>query len=333
MTDIIEIIVMDIGGTNARFATAVLAPGEAPRLSDPVKLRAADYPTLAAAFADFAALAGRPLPRIAALAVACPVDGDRLKLTNNSWVLDRTTLAADLGVDDLLILNDFAAIGHAVPWLGPGDLALLCGPDGGLPRQGTISIVGPGTGLGVALLVRATIAGAAADIVVPTEGGHLDFAPCDDFEDRLLARLRRCHGRVSIERVCAGPGLAAIHETLNDAGAEAAGVPAAARDDETLWSAAIDSSDAVAAAALQRFCAALGTAAGNIALAHLAGAVVLAGGIPPRILPQLRAGEFGARFRAKGRYEGLMATIPVHACVHPDPGLLGAASAFAARSR
>jgi glucokinase len=322
-----DIVAMDIGGTHARFAIATLAPGTAPHLSPPVTLPTADYPGLAAAFADFATRAGRPLPRRAALAVACPVDGDRLQLTNNPWVLHRTTLAAELGFDELCILNDFAAIGHAVPQLAPADLVPLCGPATGLPPAGTISIVGPGTGLGVGLLVRAPIAGAAQDIVVPTEGGHIDFAPCDDFEDRLLARLRHHHGRVSIERVCAGPGLAAIHAAL----AEAAGKAVPPRDDRQLWQAAIDSTDPLAAAALQRFCAALGTAAGNIALAHLAGAVVLAGGIPPRILPQLRASDFGARFRAKGRYEALMATTPVYVCVHPDPGLFGAAAAFAAR--
>ncbi len=324
-----EIVAMDIGGTNARFALATLVPGQAPQLSPPIKLRAADYPTLAAAFAEFAERAGRPLPRRAALAVACPVDGDILKLTNSPWVLRKSTLPAQLGLDELVILNDFAAVTQAVPHLGSGDLVHLCGPDTGLPETGTISVVGPGTGLGVGLLVRARIDGRVHDLVVPTEGGHLDFAPCDAIEDMLLARLRGRYGRVSIERVCSGPGLVNIYEAL----AHAEGSPVPLLDDQELWPVAIDGSNPLAAAALLRFCAALGCATGNLALAHLAGAVVLAGGIPPRILPQLQASGFAARFRAKGRFEGLMDAIPVHACIHPDPGLLGAAAAFAAAAK
>jgi len=316
-----EIVAMDIGGTNARFALATLAPGAAPLLGAPVKLHAADYPTLAAAYQDFAARLGRPLPPRAALAVACPVDGDILKLTNSPWVLRKSTLKQQLGLDDLLIVNDFGAVTHAVPRLGPEHLVHLCGPDTGLPAQGTITVVGPGTGLGVGLLLRTP----GHDHVIETEGGHMDFAPCDSIEDMLLARLRGRYGRVSVERVCAGPGLVNIYEAL----AHAEGKPVPILDDKELWPVAIDGSNDIAAQALMRFCAALGCATGNLALAHLAKAVVLAGGIPPRILQPLKASGFGARFRAKGRFEALMAAIPVYACTHPEPGLLGAAAAYA----
>ncbi|KPF78851.1 glucokinase [alpha proteobacterium AAP81b] len=318
-----NIVAMDIGGTNARFALATVAPGAAPVLSEPVKLRAADYPTLAAAWAEFAARCPEPLPRAAALAVACPVDGDILKLTNSPWVLRKSTLKAQLGLDDLVIVNDFGAVTRAVPHLAAANLVHLCGPDTGLPAAGAISVIGPGTGLGVGLLLRDE----AGDRVVETEGGHMDFAPCDAIEDMLLQRLRARYGRVSVERVCAGPGLVDIYETL----AHAEGAAVTILDDKELWPVAIDGSNPLAAAALLRFCAALGCATGNLALAHLAKAVVLAGGIPPRILPILKDSGFGARFRAKGRFEGLMAAIPVYACVHPDPGLMGAAAACSAR--
>lgn len=318
-----EIAVMDIGGTNARFAIATLGDGP-PRLSEPVKLRAADHPTLAAAWAEFATRLGRPLPTRAALAVACPVDGDILKLTNSPWVLRKSTLPAQLGLDELVIVNDFGAVTWAVPQLGPEHLVHLCGPDTGLPATGPVTVVGPGTGLGVGLLLRVARGDAVETHVVETEGGHMDFAPCDAVEDMLLARLRPRYGRVSVERVCAGPALVDIYEAL----AHAEGVPVPILDDKELWPVAIDGSNAIAGQALMRFCAALGCATGNLALAHLAKGVVLAGGIPPRILPQLKESGFRARFRAKGRFEGLMDRIPVYACVHPDPGLLGAAAAF-----
>jgi len=315
-----EIVAMDVGGTNARFVLATLEPGEPPQLSAPVKLKAADYPSLAAAFQAFSERAGRALPTRAALAVACPVDGDLLKLTNSPWTLRKSTLPDELGVEDLIILNDFGAVTHAVPKLGTESLIHLCGPDKGLPVHGAVTVVGPGTGLGVGLLYRAN----GHNHVIETEGGHMDFAPCDAIEDMLLERLRGRYTRVSVERVCSGPGLVNIYETL----AQAEGRPVTLLDDHALWPVAIDGSNELAAQALQRFCAALGCAAGNLALAHLAKAVVLAGGIPPRILPQLKASGFGARFRAKGRFETLMSAIPVYACVHPDPGLLGAAAAF-----
>lgn len=315
-----EIVAMDVGGTNARFTIATLVPGEPPRLSAPVKLKAADYPSLAAAFQAFAERAGGALPARAALAVACPVDGDLLKLTNSPWTLRKSTLPDELGLEDLIILNDFGAVTHAVPYLRTGELTHLCGPDKGLPAHGTVTVVGPGTGLGVGLLYRAN----GHNHVLETEGGHMDFAPCDAIEDMLLERLRGRYTRVSVERVCSGPGLVNIYETL----AQAEGRPVTLMDDDALWPVATDGSNELAAQALQRFCAALGCTAGNLALAHLAKAVVLAGGIPPRILPQLKASGFGARFRAKGRFESLMAAIPVYACVHPDPGLLGAAAAY-----
>lgn len=317
------IVAMDVGGTNARFAIATLNPGKAPTLGETHKLTAADYPTFAAAWAEFARRLGQPPPRRAALAVAAPVTADAIKLTNSPWSLVQSALPTELDLDDLVVLNDFGAVTHAVGWLDGSSLIHLCGPDRPLPSDGAISVIGPGTGLGAGLLLRRN--GHAH--VIETEAGHMDFAPCDSIEDLMLARLRRRYTRVSVERVCAGPGLVNIYETL----AESEGKPIMLMDDKALWPVAIDGSNPVAAQALERFCAALGCVVGNIALAHLARAVVLAGGIPPRILPHLRSGAFAARFRAKGRYEGLMATIPVHVCVHPDPGLLGAAVAYQER--
>jgi glucokinase len=161
--------------------------------------------------------------------------------------------------------------------------------------------------------------------VTETEGGHLDFAPLDSIEDALLARLRARYRRVSVERIVAGPGLAAIIEAL----AAIEGRPVPAGDDKTLWAAALDGTDSLAAAALDRFCLSLGAVAGDIALAQGASAVVIAGGLGLRLADHLPRSGFAQRFTAKGRFEVMMAEIPVKLITHPQPGLFGAAAAFA----
>jgi glucokinase len=182
-------------------------------------------------------------------------------------------------------------------------------------------VVGPGTGLGVAHLWRD---GAGHYRVQATEGGHIDFAPLDEIEDAILVRLRQRHRRVSVERVVSGPGLVDIHEVL--ASLEGRAVPP--RDDKALWQAGLDGSDSLAAAAVDRFCMALGAVAGDLALAQGASGVVVAGGLGFRIKDTLLRSDFAGRFCAKGRFAGMMAAMPVKLITHPQPGLLGAAAAF-----
>jgi glucokinase len=170
----------------------------------------------------------------------------------------------------------------------------------------------------VALLVR----GDETYRVIETEGGHIDFAPHDSFEDGLLVRLRKKFGRVSIERVLSGSGLQEICAALP-------GPEPAHRADPALWAAAIAGADEERArAGLKKFCLCLGGAAGDIALVHGADAVVLAGGLTPRIESMLAEFGFAERFLAKGRYRDMMANIPVWMISHPQPGLFGAAAAF-----
>lgn len=308
----IELVAADIGGTHARFALARIAGGQV-TLDEPAVLRCADHASLAAAWATFGHRIGRPLPRTAAIAVACPVNGDTLKMTNNPWVIHRPTLNADLGIDAHVLINDFEAVAHAVGACPPGEFRHLCGPDGPLPATGVISVVGPGTGLGVAMLLPET------GMVLASEGSHGDFAPVDAVDDAILAHFRRRFGRVSTERVVSGPGLADIHAALG-------GAPAA--DDAALWQRALAGDDAQARAALDRFAMALGSFAGNMALAHGAGAVVIGGGLGARLADHLPASGFATRFAAKGRYEALLRTMPVKIICHAQPGLLGAATAL-----
>jgi glucokinase len=318
-----DIVAADIGGTHARFALARIEGGRVTGLDDPVTLRAADHASLKTAWEAFAVQVGRPMPRAAGIAVACPVAGDVLKLTNNPWVIRPAAIDADLGLDGHVLINDFGAVAHAVAQCGEEYLKPVCGPDRPLPSEGAISIVGPGTGLGVAQLVRHS----GGHIVNETEGGHIDFAPLDAIEDRILQRLRDRHRRVSVERIVAGPGLAVIEEVL--AGIEGRAVPQ--RDDKARWTAALDGSDSLAAAALDRFCLCLGAVTGDIALAQGAKGVVIAGGLGLRLADHLPHSGFADRFVAKGRFEAMMAAIPVRLITHPQPGLLGAAAALAGR--
>lgn len=316
-----EIVAADIGGTRARFAIATLDGRKVCEIGAPAILRTADYVDLPGAWRAFAQASGRDLPRAASLALACPVDGDVLRLTNTAWTMRKADLPAALGVDRLVLLNDFEAIGHAVLAATPAQLAHVCGPDEPLPERGVISIVGPGTGLGVAHIVRDELRAR----VTATEGGHIGFAPQDDVEDAILARLRALHGRVSVERVASGPGLSAIHDVLR----EREGASGPTFDNIGLWQAALAGADPLATAALERFCLCLGAVAGDIVLAQGASALVIAGGLGGRIGARLAQSGFAARLVGKGRFADMMRAVPVRRLEMTQPGLLGAAAAFA----
>lgn len=325
-----EIVVADIGGTHARFALATVADGRVTALGPETVMKAAAHASLQTAWEAFAAVVGHALPRAAAIAVACPVGGpnapDVLKLTNNPWIIRPALIPEKLGVDRFTLVNDFAAVAHAVGAVEGSALAHLCGPDRPLAATGVVSVVGPGTGLGVATLVR----DAGGNRVVATEGGHSDFAPLDAIEDAVLARLRARFRRVSVERVVAGPALIDLYETL----AAIEGRAVHALDAPALWAAALAGDDSLAAAALDRFCLSLGAVAGDIALTQGGfGGVVIAGGLGLRLADHLPRSGFGQRFVAKGRFESLMAAIPVKILTHAQPGLFGAAAAFAQEHR
>ncbi|MEY4270033.1 MAG: hypothetical protein RLZZ58_1249 [Pseudomonadota bacterium] len=318
-----EIVTVDIGGTHARFAFADVGGGGVVSLSDPVTLKTAEHASFQTAWEHFGAMAGRPLPRRAAIAVATPIAGDLLKFTNNPWIIRPALINERLGLDEHILINDFAAVAHAVGAVGAGHLIHLCGPDVPLPDDGVITVVGPGTGLGVACLFRT---GGHAHVIA-SEGGHVDFAPLDAIEDAILARLRRQFTRVSVERIVSGPGIVGIYDAL----ASIEGRPHESLDDKAVWARALDGSDSLATAALDRFCLSLGAVAGDYALTHGAKAAVIAGGLGYRIKDLLVQSGFAQRFTAKGRFEAMMAAMPVKLITHPEPGLFGAAAAFAAR--
>ena len=317
-----ELVAADIGGTHARFALAEVEGGRVVELGEALTLKTGDYAGLGEAWRAFAGHLGRPLPSAASLAFAYPVENDLPQLTNMPWTIDARTIPEELGVVRHVVLNDFAAVGHAAATLDASQFVHIAGPDVALPAGGVISVVGPGTGLGVGLVIR----GDGRYQVIASEGGNMDFSPHDALDDRLMAALRKRYGHVSAERLVSGPALRDIYAVIADAETPYA-------DDRDLWDAALGGSDPTAAAALDRFCLCLGSFAGNIALAHGANALVLAGGLGVRLRDHLTASGFAERLVAKGEYRSILERLPVKLIAHPEPGLFGAAAAFAAGAR
>ena len=326
----------DIGGTNTRLALFEVGATE--------PLFARTYPSaghsgldviaekfLAEVRTEVEGFAG--VPSRACFGIAGPVEGNVCRATNLPFVVDGRALSQRLGIPHVKLVNDFyaAALGSVMV---PVDKLVAIG---GGPRdpKGPVAVLGAGTGLGQAFLLWSATDGRHQ--VIPSEGGHCDFAPRTGLESNLLRFLAARYGRVSYERILSGHGLVDLFtflgeepafralvqpETLTALGAED---PAA-----VISRRALDGSDAVCGAALGIFCSVLGALAGNLALTVLAtGGVYVAGGIAPRVLPFLQKGLFRDAFERKGRLQGLVSRIPAYIVTHAEPGLLGAAAVAA----
>jgi glucokinase len=332
----------DVGGTTCRLALLALdaapppAPGGGTALACRLLFRR-DYPSAAhaslqgvlARFRDDLP-AGLPAAVAAGFGVPGPVVEGVCRTTNLPWVVARADLRRALALDDVALVNDFHAAALGVTTL---DAAACVQIGGGAPiAGGPIALLGAGTGLGEAYLHHV---GGRYE-VLPSEGGHKDFAPHDDEEIALLRWLLRRHAHVSWERVVCGPGLVTLYEFYRDElgvpdgpGARAA-LAAAADPAPVVTRGALDGADPAAVRALDRFCRLYGAEAGNLALAVVAtGGVYLAGGVTPNIVDALRAGPFRAAFEEKGRYRELLEAIPVRVVVDEHLGLRGAALAAA----
>lgn len=321
-----QIVTADIGGTHARFAIATIDRGQVLEVSKPVILKTGEFVSFERAWSAFEHRLGSKLPSDLSLAVAAPVTNDAFSLTNSPWQFRRSQIVSQLKLSSILFINDLAAVGHAISALDDSNFLHIAGPEEPLPTTGVITIVGAGTGLGVALVVR----GDKQEYrVIETEGGHIDFAPLDPLEDRIAVELRKKFGRVSAERLVSGPGLLNIYEVLGQLEAH----PDVTRDEAALWSMALERTDELAVIALDRLCMSLGAVTGDLALAHGASAVVIAGGIGGRLKDRLKSSGFANRFVAKGRFERRLAETPVKLITCPEPGLLGAAAAFAREHR
>lgn len=316
-----KVAVADVGGTHARFALAEIDGGRVVSLGEPETLKTAEYASFQTAWEEFGRRKKIDLPNELAIAFAGPVGGEVLKLTNNPWVIRPALIHERLGVDRYTIVNDFGAVAYAVATLPDESFRHLCGPDRPLSPEGVISIIGPGTGLGVAALLRKP----DHYEVIESEGGHVDFAPLDALEDKILVQLRRHFRRVSVERIASGQGLWNLYEALG----AIEGRDLTFHNDKELWPAALGATDSLAVAAFDRLCLTLGAVAGDMALAQGANGVVIAGGVGLRLADYLPRSGFRDRFIAKGRFERRMDEMPVKLITHPQPGLYGAAAAFA----
>ncbi len=314
-------LVADIGGTHARFALTDARPGPPPLLKV-ATLPCAEFASLQHAAEHYLQGAGaRPVR--AAIAVASPVGSDEIRLTNRAWSFSLRELRARLGLQSIKALNDFGAITWAVPALGSADVETLHGTDSA-PLRAPVTVIGPGTGLGIALLIGDPDRGWQ---VVETEGGHASFAPQGDEEQMIARWLGARFGRVSTERLLSGAGLAHIDGALAAGGdlASALDERVPLRDPAAVVKAAVGGRDVSARRALARFCAVLGSVAGDAALLHGARTVIIGGGIVPRFIPFLRSSAFRERFLAKGRMAAYLESATIRVIMHATPGLLGAA--------
>jgi glucokinase len=311
-------LVADIGGTNARFAVAGRDRAGAIVTAYREDMANADFSGLEACVrAYLGALGAGPRPTMAAFGVASPISGDEVRLTNRDWSFSIADLKRRLGWTRFEVVNDFVAVGHALPALTAADWRPLAGPPwpGVLPAA--VSLVGPGTGFGVGAVIR----GETETTVVATEGGHASFAPVDALELEILRVMLTRFPRVSNERILSGPGLEHLYAAL----AEIRGKPGAAADAPAILERALAGRDPLAVEAVERFCLILGGAMGDVALVQGAGAVAIAGGIAPRMVEFLDTTLIRARFEAKGRAQPLLRTVPIALITHVEPGLLGAA--------
>ncbi|WP_372398167.1 glucokinase [Azospirillum sp. HJ39] len=317
------ILVADIGGTNARFG---LIDGR--QVRDTRVLRCADYASIddaATAYLSAVGLAapGTPgRPRRGAFAVAGPVTGDHVAMTNLVWEFSTGRVRDALGLDRLAVINDFTAVALSVPRLAEEDRRQI---GDGTPQPGAVvAVLGPGSGLGVSGLVP----GAAGRwTALSGEGGHVTMAPVSDRESAVLGQLRKRFEHVSAERVLSGPGIVNLYEALSILD----GREPAALDPARIADAALAGGDPHCVEAVEMFCAMLGTVAGNLALTLGArGGVYIAGGVVPKLGTFFTHSRFRKRFTEKGRMRDFLAPVPTYVVTHELPAFLGLAEAAGA---
>jgi glucokinase len=329
-------LVADIGGTNARFGW--LAEG-ASTVTDVVTLSVADHAGPAeAARAYLAQLAETRgahavVPRAAALAVATAVGQDQVALTNSGWAFSRNAAQRDLGLDELLVLNDFEALALSLPRLGTAQVRPITAPGAGSLPPGTpnggLAVIGPGTGLGVAGLLPTR----HGWVAVPGEGGHATVAASDDFEVAVLAAVRRDFPHVSAERLLSGIGLPVLHGAVATVLGQAGPLGTLLTAGEIVER-GLAGSDEPCARTLDSFCALLGSFAGNVALVLGArGGVYIGGGIVPRLGETFFSSRFRERFEAKGRFQAYLQAVPTFLITDTLAALSGAALALEQHGR
>lgn len=312
-------LVGDVGGTNARFAW-LAAPGDP--LCDVETLRCDDHATLQDAMQHYMRQAARDRPRWCAIGIANPVTGDRVHMTNHHWSFSIEGVRQSLGLERLLVINDFTALALSLPALGVDELRSVGG--GAAVAAAPVALLGPGTGLGVSGLIPT---GAAGKLVpINGEGGHVTLASTDALEEAVIARLRSRFGHASAERALSGPGLVNLYRSV----CEVQGAPIRSLSPAEITADAAGAADTQCVQALELFFSFLGNVAGNLALTLGArGGVYIGGGIVPRLGDAIERSRFRAQFEAKGRFAEYLRVIPTQVVqARISPALLGAARAL-----
>ena len=287
-------------------------------------LQSRQFDSLEAAIQRFLESGPRQSVDAACLGVAGPVVEGRCVATNLPWIIDEQALSRAIPAAKVRLLNDLEAAGYGVLVLPANELRTL---QAGVPKRGSMAVIAAGTGLGEAMIVRE----GERHVVIATEGGHTDFAPRGDLEEDLLKYLRKEFGRVSVERILAGPGFFNLYRFLRDTGwaKESPEVADKVRSGDpaaVITSRASSDGDPLCVKVVEMFVSIYGAEAGNLALKTLAvGGVVVAGGIAPRIIDWMTTGHFMTAFKDKGRLSPLMDGIPVQVALNPKAPLLGAA--------
>lgn len=316
----------DIGGTKVLLQLADFERGKFRVLAER-RFASAAYTGLAPMVREFLNSANATaVPDAACFGIAGPVEatpsGQRARTTNLPWVIETDRLKTELGMPRVRLINDFQAIGYAIDGLDPSELVTL--QEGERVAGAPAGVVGAGTGLGQALLIW----NGDHYESMPTEGGHVDFAPTDELQVDLLRSLTGRFERVSYERILSGAGLMSLYGFFRG---RASSKERAAKECDTpaaVSAAALEGSDPAAVSALHLFVFIYGSHAGNVALSYFArGGVFIAGGIAPKILPALQDGTFMRAFADKGRMRVLMERFPVRVVTNEKAGLLGAALA------
>lgn len=311
-------LLADIGGTNARFALET-GPGQIEQIQI---LRGADYPQFTDAVQAYLKLAGHPPVRHAVVAIANPVQGDQIKMTNHDWAFSIEAARVLLGFELLLVVNDFTALSMAVPQLRADELEQI---GGGAPQSGhPVGLVGAGTGLGVGGLVR----GDGHWLPLASEGGHVAFAPANAREAAVLAHAWQFHEHVSAERLVSGPGLEFIHRAL----LAIDGHPAVELKAAQIVEAGLQQGDPLCRETIDLFCSMLGTVAADLALTLGAlGGIYIGGGVVPHLGAYFAQSPFRARFENKGRMSVLTRAIPTYVITAQYPAFTGVSAILADR--
>ena len=317
-------LVADIGGTNARFGWLAAGATRAEHVQTLPTVGHAGPAEAARVYLDRLAArlgAGYQAPRAGAFAVATAVGGDQISFTNSGWSFSGQATRTELGLEELLLLNDFEALALSLPRLG-SDQVRPIGQATKPTVTGTLAVIGPGTGLGVAGIVPTP----QGWVAVPGEGGHASLSPADDFESALLAVVRRDHAHVSAERLLSGIGLPVLHQAVATVMGRAGGGVLSAED---VVERGLARSDAACDRTVDAFCALLGSFAGNVALVFGArGGVYIGGGIVPRLGERFFDSEFRRRFEAKGRFHDYLRAIPTLLITDTLAALTGAVVAL-----